>query len=177
MAGHCPNDPNDVQCCVKKTCSTPQGAGTCINTADKGSCKGAMVAGHCPGDDTIQCCVPGASTPPPPSGGNGAAVVAAAVKQEGLPYVWGGGGCSGPSKGGFDCSGLTQYAICQAVDNNNPIPRTAQTQYHSSMGKHMPRAQAQAGDMLFWASGGDCANKVAHVRSFRISFTSYPLWL
>lgn len=28
-------------------------------------------------------------------------------------YVWGGGGARGPSGGGFDCSGLTQYAYHQ----------------------------------------------------------------
>lgn len=61
-------------------------------------------------------------------------------------------------------SGLTQYAICQAVDKT--IPRTAQTQYHSSLGKHMPRAEAKAGDLIFWADGGDCANDVAHVGIF-----------
>ncbi|KAL8667760.1 MAG: hypothetical protein Q9168_007191 [Polycauliona sp. 1 TL-2023] len=172
MASYCPNDASDVQCCVKKTCSTPSGSGTCINAADKGSCKGAMVAGHCPGDSTIQCCVPGASTPPSPpptpptsGGGNGGDVVAAAVKEEGLPYVWGGGGCGGPSGGGFDCSGLTQYAICQAVGGKK-IPRTADLQYQSSVGTHMPRAQAQAGDMIFWAEGGDCANAVSHVGIF-----------
>ncbi|KAL8778170.1 MAG: hypothetical protein Q9213_007531 [Squamulea squamosa] len=164
LASYCPNDPNDVECCVKKTCSTPKGSGTCINTADKGSCKGAMVPGYCPGDDTIQCCVPGASTPSPSPGGSGAGIVAAAVKEEGIDYVWGGGGCSGPSKGGFDCSGLTQYAICQAL--HKTIPRTAQTQYHSSMGKQIPRAQAKAGDLIFWATGGDCANSVAHVGIF-----------
>lgn len=110
-----------------------------------------------------QCCASGAS-PPPPSGGSGQAIVDAAVKEEGLPYVWGGGGCSGPSGGGFDCSGLTQYAACQAIDVT--IPRTAQTQYHSSLGKHIPRAEAKAGDMIFWASGGDCAGSVAHVGIF-----------
>ncbi|KAI4236854.1 MAG: hypothetical protein L6R40_006044 [Gallowayella cf. fulva] len=167
LKSFCPNDPDDVQCCVKKTCSTPKGSGTCINTANKGSCKGAMVPGYCPGDDTIQCCVPGATTPDPPSGGgDGADVVAAAVSQKGLPYVWGGGGCGGPSGSpkGFDCSGLTQYAICKAV--HKTIPRTAQTQYHSSMGKHFPRSQAKAGDMIFWANGGDCKNDVAHVGIF-----------
>ncbi|KAI4270725.1 MAG: hypothetical protein LQ337_006505 [Flavoplaca oasis] len=104
-----------------------------------------------------------AATPAPPSGGgDGADVVAAAVKKEGLPYVWGGGGCSGESGGGFDC--LTQYAICQAVDKT--IPRTTQLQYHSSMGTHMPRAEAKPGDMIFWADGGDCASKVSHVGIF-----------
>lgn len=34
------------------------------------------------------------------------------------------------------------------------------------MGRHLPRADAQPGDMLFWATGGDCANSVAHVGIF-----------
>ncbi|KAL8912553.1 MAG: hypothetical protein Q9172_007487 [Xanthocarpia lactea] len=123
-----------------------------------------MVPNYCPGDDTIQCCVPGPTTPDPPSGGSGSGIVSAALKQKGLPYVWGGGGCSGPSQGGFDCSGLTQYAICQTLDKT--IPRTAHTQYHSSMGKQIPRAEAKAGDLIFWAKGGDCANSVSHVGIF-----------
>ena len=93
--------------------------------------------------------------------------MSAAVKEEGLPYIWGGGGCSGPSSGGFDCSGLTQYAVCQA--GHGTIPRTAATQYASSMGHLLPRAEVQAGDLLFWAEGGgDCGGGegVAHVGIF-----------
>ena len=60
--------------------------------------------------------------------------------------------------------GLTQYSVCQALQKT--IPRTAQTQYHSTMGRHLPRADAQAGDMIFWATNGDCANSVAHVGIF-----------
>lgn len=37
---------------------------------------------------------------------SGKDVVAAAVAKEGITYVYGGGGCKGPSGGGFDCSGL-----------------------------------------------------------------------
>ncbi|EAW13227.1 C40 family peptidase [Aspergillus clavatus NRRL 1] len=96
--------------------------------------------------------------------GSGHAIVTAAQSKEGLPYVWGGGGCKGPSGGGFDCSGLTQYAVCQALGKT--IPRTAQTQYDSKMGQRVPRAQAKEGDLLFWATGGDCKNKVAHVGIF-----------
>ncbi|QKX63154.1 uncharacterized protein TRUGW13939_10323 [Talaromyces rugulosus] len=107
-----------------------------------------------------------------PSGGggggsgsdSGASIVDAAEKEKGLPYVWGGGGCNGPSGGGFDCSGLTQYSVCKAL--NKEIPRTAQTQYDSSMGKHLPRSEAKEGDLLFWAEGGDCKNSVAHVGIF-----------
>ena len=47
------------------------------------------------------------------------------------------------------------------------IPRTADTQYGSSMGKHIPRAEAQAGDLIFWASSADCAGSVSHVGIFK----------
>ncbi|KAJ6781232.1 hypothetical protein PWT90_05095 [Aphanocladium album] len=97
----------------------------------------------------------------------GPGIVSAADSQIGVDYVYGGGGCKGPSKGGYDCSGLTQYAVCKAQGKTiHTTARTAQEQYHSSMGKHIPRAQAQPGDMLFWANGGDCKNKVAHVGIF-----------
>lgn len=97
-------------------------------------------------------------------GGTGKDIIAAAEKKKGLPYVWGGGGCTGPSGGGFDCSGLTQYAICQALKET--IPRVAQDQYDSSMGKRHPRSEAKPGDLLFWGTGGDCKNKVVHVGIF-----------
>jgi cell wall-associated NlpC family hydrolase len=96
--------------------------------------------------------------------GTGKAIVAAAEKEKGLPYKWGGGGCNGPTGGGFDCSGLTQYALCQALDKK--IPRVAQDQYNTSMGKRYPRSEAKEGDLLFWATGGDCKNGVSHVGIF-----------
>ncbi|CAG8240183.1 unnamed protein product [Penicillium salamii] len=98
------------------------------------------------------------------STGGGKDIIAAAETQKGLPYVWGGGGCKGPSGGGFDCSGLTQYAICKALKKT--IPRVAQDQYNSGMGKRYPRSQAKPGDLLFWGTGGDCKNKVVHVGIF-----------
>lgn len=45
----------------------------------------------------------------------GVRAVRAAQAQIGLPYVWGGGGFDGPTGGGFDCSGLTRYAVFQAT--------------------------------------------------------------
>ncbi|OAQ64734.1 nlp/p60 [Pochonia chlamydosporia 170] len=94
----------------------------------------------------------------------GPGIVAAAKKQLGKPYVWGGGNKNGPTKGGFDCSGLTQYSVYQA--QKKEIPRTAQTQYHSKMGKHLPRGQAKPGDLIFWGKGGNCKTGVVHVGIF-----------
>jgi cell wall-associated NlpC family hydrolase len=76
------------------------------------------------------------------------AVVAAAAHYLGTPYVWGGGGASGPSSGGFDCSGLTQYAYHAAYGIT--IPRVAATQ--QAMAQIVPAAQAQPGDLVFFGA-------------------------
>lgn len=34
------------------------------------------------------------------------------------------------------------------------------------MGKHLPRKDAQPGDMFFWGENGDCVNNVVHVGIF-----------
>ena len=83
------------------------------------------------------------SPPPEPSaeGGSvaGQAAVAAAKSQVGQPYVWGGTG-----NGGFDCSGLTQWAYSQAgVD----LPRTADQQ---AVGQQVSADQLRPGDLVVW---------------------------
>lgn len=162
VAGYCPGG-SDNQCCISTTCSTSSGSGTCKNTGS-GCSGGSFIAGACPGASDIQCCVAGdTSTPPPTSSGGdtGSKVVDAAEAEKGLPYVFGGGDTTGPTKGGFDCSGLTQYSVFKATGKT--IPRTADVQYETSTGKHVPRAQAQKGDLIFWATGGNCGSAVEHV--------------
>ena len=81
-------------------------------------------------------------TPEPSAEGSsaaGQAAVAAAKSQVGQPYVWGGTG-----NGGFDCSGLTQWAYSQAgVD----LPRTADQQ---AVGQQVSADQLQPGDLVVW---------------------------
>lgn len=93
---------------------------------------------------------------PVASSGRGGQVVEAARQHLGLPYVWGGGGADhgGPSGGGFDCSGLTQYAYWAASGGEQRIPRTAATQW--AIGTEIPIDQAEPGDLVFgaWASDG-----------------------
>ncbi|RPA76895.1 hypothetical protein BJ508DRAFT_229178, partial [Ascobolus immersus RN42] len=56
ITGACPNDPSNVKCCIKKTCSVSGvGSGNCINTSN--SCSGgSFYSGACPGDSTVKCC-------------------------------------------------------------------------------------------------------------------------
>ncbi len=92
--------------------------------------------------------------------GNAAGMAAfAAAKQEiGVPYVWGGETPRSPGvTGGFDCSGLTQWAWAQAGVS---IPRTAAAQWYAL--PHVSLDALQPGDLLFYFNlDGD--NQVDHV--------------
>ncbi|MFD4181199.1 NlpC/P60 family protein [Rhodococcus sp. NPDC058514] len=85
--------------------------------------------------------------------GVGGKIVEAALRYLGLPYVWGGGNINGPSGGGFDCSGLTSYALYTATGDLVKLPRTSETQWH--VGEEIPLAEARPGDLLFgnWEGG------------------------
>ncbi|MFJ1461198.1 C40 family peptidase [Nocardia sp. N2S4-5] len=81
------------------------------------------------------------------AGGN---AVQAASAWLGTPYIWGGGGAGGPTGGGFDCSGLTQYAVAEATDGRVHLPRTTYEQIYS--GVRIPPQDVRPGDLVFPAS-------------------------
>ncbi|MFF3574096.1 NlpC/P60 family protein [Nocardia jiangxiensis] len=89
----------------------------------------------------------------------GTRIVADAMKYLGIPYVWGGGGSNGPSMGGFDCSGLTSYAVHTASGGTITLPRTSQGQWH--VGTEVPLPDAAPGDLLFGNWGPDGPGHVA----------------
>lgn len=77
----------------------------------------------------------------------GVAAARAAQAQIGLPYVWGGGSLTGPTGGGFDCSGLVRYAIYQASGHRIVLPRRTYEMVH--VGRVVPRNAVQPGDLVF----------------------------
>lgn len=78
----------------------------------------------------------------PPGGGS--AVVAVASRFLDWPYVWGG---ASPADGGFDCSGLVQYAFAQVGVR---LPRTAAEQF-DAVTPVTDLADLEPGDLLFFA--------------------------
>jgi cell wall-associated NlpC family hydrolase len=86
----------------------------------------------------------GSTVPPPPLPGGASGAVQAAESQVGVPYVWGG---SSPS--GFDCSGLIMWAYAQVGIS---LPHYSGAQYSSTV--HIPLADIQPGDLLFYGPGG-----------------------
>ncbi|PEL13864.1 bifunctional lytic transglycosylase/C40 family peptidase [Bacillus sp. AFS017336] len=62
----------------------------------------------------------------------------------GLPYVWGG---RTPASGGFDCSGLLEYAFAQVgID----LYGTAESQYNKTI--PVPENQIKPGDLVFFST-------------------------
>jgi len=82
------------------------------------------------------------------------AVIGAAESKIGMPYVWGG---ESDREGGYDCSGLVQYAFARA---GIKMPRTADIQAFA--GWRMPYSQAQPGDLLTWKND-PTFNGVSHI--------------
>ena len=79
-----------------------------------------------------------------PGSGGASTAIATAKSYLGVPYVWG-----GASRGGVDCSGLTQIAWASA---GVYLPHYSKSQY--DYGTRVPFSNAQPGDLLFWSSNG-----------------------
>jgi cell wall-associated NlpC family hydrolase len=101
--------------------------------------------------------------PLPDQGSLGSALVAAAKNFLGIPYSWGGGTDTGPSKGfgrgantvGFDCSSLMKNVFAQFGIH---IPRVTYDQFKALPA--VPNNAMQPGDLLFFHPG---ANGPGHV--------------
>ena len=161
VTGKCPG-PNGFACCKNLPCDS--GRGTCMPRA---SCTGTVKTGVCPGPSGYVCCT---STTP---SGSGAKIVSAAESMVGkYPYSWGGGDNNGPTYGikqtsdpycddrnvkGFDCSGLSKYAVYQGTGTS--LYHGAQSQYNNAP-KKIALNNKQPGDLLFY---GSSTSNIYHV--------------
>jgi peptidoglycan DL-endopeptidase CwlO len=89
------------------------------------------------------------------SGPQIATAIRAAHAKLGVPYVWGG---ESDAEGGYDCSGLVQYAFAQAGIR---MPRVAADQ--ATTGWRIPFAQARPGDLLIWANDPTAPGYISHI--------------
>lgn len=63
-SGFCPNDPDNVKCCIKPECGS---GGNCRPSS---SCTGTTKTGLCPGPAEFKCCEPKGGPVTPPGGGS-----------------------------------------------------------------------------------------------------------
>jgi len=89
----------------------------------------------------------------PPSGAPGGVAAAWALTQVGKPYQW---GAAGPDA--YDCSGL---ALRSWEAAGIELPRVAAAQYDA--GRHLPLADAQPGDLVFFATDPADPSTVDHL--------------
>lgn len=101
---------------------------------------------------------------PPEDLSFGAAVVAWALCWKGTPYAWGGGNYSGPTRGiccspgghdgrlyyGFDCSGLTMYAVYQASRGRIALGHYTGSQLDDPRGVPVSTNALKTGDLIFF---------------------------
>ncbi len=57
------------------------------------------------------------------------------------------------------------HALCKA--RQKLLPHSAQRQYLSRLGRHIPRGRAERGDTVYWARNGNCRSGVTHVAIVR----------
>ncbi|MBM4505996.1 hypothetical protein GS582_20705, partial [Rhodococcus hoagii] len=103
---------------------------------------------------------PGTSGGSGPSSDFGRAVIEAASRWIGTPYVWGGGDQNGPTDGGFDCSGLTLYAIYQASGGRISLPHFTGSnanpgQLNDASGQEVQFSAKQPGDLIFFGPASE----------------------
>lgn len=108
-------------------------------------------------------------TAPGLSGGFGDRVVQAARRWLGTSYAWGGGSLTGPSQGthdgnvadsygdynkiGFDCSGLTRYAVAAASGGAIVLPRYTVDQLNDRRAVPVAPSDLRPGDLVFPVGG------------------------
>ena len=109
--------------------------------------------------------ISGTTQSAPVSTGGGGSAVSAARSMIGTAYASG-----GTQPGGFDCSGLVQWAFKQA---GITLPRTSFAQF--AVGTPVSRANVQAGDLVFFNANGPGASHVgiATSNSTAISATTH----
>ncbi|KAF2009325.1 hypothetical protein BU24DRAFT_468295 [Aaosphaeria arxii CBS 175.79] len=177
ISNACPGTPDDIKCCTKPNCQSGSQSGDCRFT-DKCTGGKPILSNLCPGPNDFKCCITNSN------GQNlGQLILAKAKTAEGTPYHWGGGNCNGPTGGGYDCSGLVSWAICQVTGRNlfSEGLRVTRSMYCASESKlkykKLNFADRRAGDAVFFGGKCDCANDPEGIHHVGLMMNSgYDMW-
>ena len=92
---------------------------------------------------------------------SGLQIYNAAFAKRAVPYVLGGGACTGPTKGlvgtkkGFDVPGLAQFAVCSTTKIK--VPHSIKGLYNHPRGKKIAYQQRKKGDLVFFGKDSRCS--------------------
>ena len=107
------------------------------------------------------------------------AMIGYAWNQTGSSYTWGG---AGPYDQGFDCSGLVLQSLYSAGLDPQPIDvikhawpsyRTSQELYAYPRFQHVPLAQRQRGDLIFYTTSGTVTHVAIYLGDDMIVHTDW----
>ena len=87
----------------------------------------------------------------------GGKILAAAREQFGMPYIWGGGDHKGPTGNppGFDCSGLTMYAVAKATGGDVKLLHQTTLQMNDPNLEKITWENRRPGDLLYFGGPTD----------------------
>jgi murein DD-endopeptidase MepM/ murein hydrolase activator NlpD len=87
----------------------------------------------------------------------GGKILAAAREQFGMPYIWGGGDHKGPTGNppGFDCSGLTMYAVAKATGGDVKLLHQTNLQMNDPNLEKITWENRRPGDLLYFGGPTD----------------------
>ncbi|KAF2632819.1 hypothetical protein BU25DRAFT_487236 [Macroventuria anomochaeta] len=177
----CPGTPEDIKCCTKPSCQQAGRSGDC-RWQDKCGADSETLTGLCPGPSAFKCCVP-KDDKPGNDGDLGQKILKKAKEAEGTPYHWGGGSCKGATGGGYDCSGLVSWAVCQVTGRDlfSEGLRVTRSMYCASESKlkykKVKFADRRAGDAVFFGGACDCKSNPKGIHHVGLMMDSkYNMW-
>ncbi|KAF2260431.1 hypothetical protein CC78DRAFT_472976 [Lojkania enalia] len=177
----CPSTPDNIKCCTKPTCQLEAQKGDCRWVQDCGGGK-PILRNLCPGPDAYRCCVTNGPKPKPTKN-IGQKILDKAKEAKGIPYHWAGGNCKGPTGGGFDCSGLVSWAVCQVTGRDlfSEGLRVTRSMYCASEKKRKYKkvkfADRRAGDAVFFGGACNCKTNPAGIHHVGLMMDSgYNMW-
>ncbi|KAF2000204.1 hypothetical protein P154DRAFT_382977, partial [Amniculicola lignicola CBS 123094] len=113
----------------------------------------------------------------------GEKILAKAKEAKGIPYHWAGGNCKGTTGGGFDCSGLVSWAVCQVTGRDlfSEGLRVTRSMYCAKQSKlkykKIKWEDRRAGDAVFFGGKCDCKNNPKSIHHVGLMMDSgWTMW-
>ncbi|PVI03331.1 hypothetical protein DM02DRAFT_726530 [Periconia macrospinosa] len=160
----CPG-PDAFRCCITNDGTPPSSSLPTVTSNATSSAKPSAK----PSATSKTSAKPQPTKKPEPETSLGEKVLKKAKEAEGIQYHWAGGNCKGPTGGGFDCSGLVSWAVCQVTGRDlfSEGLRVTRSMYCASEKKlkydKIKWEDRRVGDAVFFGGKCDCENNPSSI--------------